>query len=152
MSEDSISFDFSELTKLAADLEQVAKTIGPFAHSAVQFTATRIKKEAASSVGKGRWSAAAAAIDYDIGSGGAGFSEVVQGILSGSALSNVITAEIGYNKGRGGGPLGNIREFGAPEQNTPPSNDLVNALHSNEADFQKGLEKAAKDAERRAGL
>jgi hypothetical protein len=136
---DGIGFDFSELDKLAADLGEVPGNAGPNIRSAVQFTATLVKRESAKSVGRGRWSAAAAAIDYDIHG------------TTGARLGG-ISAEVGYNKGKAGGPLGNIREFGAPAQNTGPSNDLLNALENNQADFQKGLEKALKDAERKAGL
>jgi hypothetical protein len=127
------------LDQLAADLGQVPKNIGPFINSAVQFTSVKVKKAAAKSVGRKRWSAAAAAIDYEL---------KVHAGLGGSS----ITSEIGYNKGKAGGPLGNLREFGAPGQNTPPSNDLLNALEANQADFEKGLSKAAADAERKAGL
>ncbi|KRC52130.1 hypothetical protein ASE16_03520 [Leifsonia sp. Root227] len=149
---DGFSFDFTEVTKLAADIGRVPKNVGPNLNSALQFTATRVKKDAAKSVGKGRWSAAAAAIDYAIGVGGSSLGSAIAGVLSGSALSSEISAEVGYNKGKAGGPLGNIREFGAPGKDTAPSNDLVNALHENEGDFQKGLEKAVSDAERKAGL
>jgi hypothetical protein len=134
---DGISFDFSELDKLAADIGEVPLLAAPFIKSAVQFTATLVKKEAKQTVGFKRWSAAAASIDYDIHG------------VTGERLGG-ISAEIGYNKGRAGGPLGNIREFGSPT--VPPSNDLVNALHNNEADFVKGLDIALRDAEKKAGL
>lgn len=136
---DGFSFDFSELDKLAADLGEVPKNAGPNIRSAIQFTATLVKKEAAKSVGRGRWSAAAAAIDYDLHG------------TTGARLGG-ISAEVGYNKGKSGGPLGNLREFGAPHRDLAPSNDLLNAARNNEADFQKGLEKAVSDAERKAGL
>lgn len=136
---DGIGFDFAELDKLAADLGEVPLVAAPLIKSAVQFTATLVKKEAKASVGGHYWSAAAASIDYDIHG------------VTGARLGG-ISAEIGYNKGKAGGPLGNLREFGAPGRDLGPSNDLVNALHANEADFQKGLEIALRDAERKAGL
>jgi hypothetical protein len=136
---DDIKFDFTELNQLAADLGEVKETIGPFINSAVQFTSKNVKKQAAKSVGRKRWSAAAAAIDYEV--------STFQGFGA-----SVIKSEIGYNKSKGGGDLGNLREFGAPGQNTPPSNDLLNALEANQADFQKGLEKAEKDAARKVRL
>lgn len=134
---DGISFDFHELNKLAADLGHVAALAGPNIVSAVKFTSVLIKKESAKTVGRKRWSAAAAAIDFDVHG------------TTGSRLG-AISSEIGYNKGKAGGPLGNIREFGSPH--TAPSNDLVNALHNNEADFQKGLGIALEQAEKKAGL
>lgn len=134
---DGINFDFSELNKLAADLGHVPVLAGPNIVSAIKFTSVLIKKESAKSVGSKRWSAAAGAIDFDVHG------------TTGARLG-AISSEIGYNKGRAGGPLGNIREFGSPH--TPPSNDLLNALHANEADFQKGLNIALERAEKKAGL
>lgn len=132
---DGASFDFSELNRLAADLGDVADNAGPLINSAVQFTSNRVKKQARKSVGGGQWSAAGAAINYDI-----------------TATGTSIESEIGYDEPGGGGELGNLREFGAPGRNLAPSSDLVNALHANEADFEKGLSKALEDAERKAGL
>jgi hypothetical protein len=147
---DSMSFDFSEVTKLAADLGTVAPKSGPFINSAVQVTATKVKKAAQASVkgGSKTWSGLPNTIDYEIKTGGSG------NLLSAAtgAVSNSITAEVGYNKARGGGKLGNIREFGAPAKSRGPHNDLANALEANQADFQKGLEIAAADGEKAAGL
>lgn len=137
---DEFKFDFSELTQLAADLGEVKDTIGPFLNSAVQFTSTKIKKGAQKRVRQvKRWKAAAAAIDYEVTT------------FQGFGIS-AIKSDIGYNKGKAGGSLGNIREFGAPAQNTAPSNDLVTELHDNEADFQKGIERAEKDAAKKVRL
>lgn len=137
---DDFKVDSSELDQLAADLGQVPENIGPFINSAVQFTSVRVKKAAAKSVSHSpRWKSIAASIDYEV--------STFQGFGA-----SVIKSEIGYNKGKGSGARGNIREFGAPGQNTPPSNDLLNALEANQADFEKGLNKAAADAERKAGL
>jgi len=150
---DGIGFDFSEVDRLAADLGEVPKNAGPLLNSAVQFTSVRIKDEARKSVGRKRWKAAAAAIDYELKTGAAGgLGAVVAGVAGGGTLAGSITSEIGYNKGKAGGPLGNLREFGAPGQDLPPSNDLLNAKDHNEADFQRGIEKAIADAERKAGL
>lgn len=136
---DGIEFDFSEMGKLAADMGKIPLIAGPNVVSAIKFTSVLIKREAAKSVGRKRWSAAAAAIDFDVHG------------TTGARLG-AITSEIGYNKDKAGGPLGNIREFGSPAQSTAPSNDLVNALHNNEADFQKGLNIALEQAEKKAGL
>ena len=154
---DSISFDFSELTKLAADLGEVPKTAGPFINSAIQKTSGFVKEAAQKSVSKGgkRWSRAVGAIDYEL---------KVEAGLGGSS----ITSEIGYDKDKvlpqkpipagskrkpGPGTAGNIgslREFGKP--GLTPHNDLLNALHENEKDFEFGLSEALKDAEKAAGL
>lgn len=156
-------FDFSELNQLAADLGEVRGNLGPFLNSAVQFTSREIKKDAAKKVGKRKYfKSAAAAIDYDIN-------------VSHSIASSQIESEIGYNKSSGGGKLGNLVEFGAPNaiphmnvrshgrwisirvpgaspRPLPPGNELSTALHDNEKDFVKGISDASADAEREAGL
>lgn len=147
---DGIDFDFSEVVNLAQDLGKVPATAGPLINSAVQVTATKVKKSARAKVagGSNTWSGLPNTIDYDVKTGGSG--NATSGITG--AVSNSITAEIGYNKARGGGKLGNIREFGAPGKDRGPHNDLANALEENQADFQHGLEIAIADAERAAGL
>lgn len=151
---DDIEFDLSEVSKLAADLGEVAATAGPFIRKAVEVTSRNIKDETRKSVKKDRqWSGAAAAISYDLHSDG-----------------HELTSEVGYDKDVAGGALGNIREFGAPGAPSgvltkhgfipfagtsvprAPHNDLKDALEKNQGDFQHGLETAVKDAERAAGL
>ena len=150
---DGISFDFSELMKLAADLGDTPDTAGPFINSAVQVTSKRITDEVKKEVGSGLWKGAAAAIDYDV-----------------TADGHRIESEIGYDKDKAGGALGNIREFGAPGapsgvlkrdgfvpfpgSSAPraPHNDLANALRDNEDDFVKGLNRAVDDAMKASNL
>jgi len=144
---DSASFDFSELTAYAANLGDAPKEIGPFLRSAMARTSGNIKKEAAAAVGKSElWKGAAGSIDYDaVAAPGEAFS--------------TLTFEIGYNKDKPGGPLGNLREFGAPDAKyggksvpLPPHNDLRNALENNAEDFEHGIAAALSDAEKAAGL
>ena len=134
-------FDFSELNSLAADLGEVAANAGPLIRSAVEVTSGRVKKDAREAVksGASQWKALPGAIDYEV---------TVDAGLGGSS----ITSEIGYSKERPAGRLGNLREFGSPAKSLAPHNDLANALHANEADFERGLSKAAEDAEKKAGL
>lgn len=150
--------DFSELDSLARDLGEVAGNAGGFINSAVQVTSVRIKKDAAKSVSSSKyWIRAAGAIGYEI---------TVEAGVGGSSIKS----EIGYDKdkvlghkapkpnsrrrvGPGtAGDLGSLREFGAPGRSLAPHNDLANALHANEADFEHGLSVALRDAEREAGL
>lgn len=149
MSQDEINFDFTELTKLAADLGQVAEKTGPFLRTAFVVTSGKVKDDAIESVKTNqpsrRWKGLSqAAIDYDIK------ADLVGG-------NSVITSEIGYNPARYGkrAKLGNLREFGAPGADgvpLAPHNDLLNALHKNEKDFVKGIADATRDGERAAGL
>ncbi len=144
-----MSFDFSEVGRLAADLGQVPEHVGPNVRRAVEITARRIKDGAAASVQAGArsWRALPSAIDYDVT---AGSDSVVASTLG---LSSSVGAEIGYNRSRRqSAKLGNLREFGAPAEDLPPHNDLLHALEDNQGDFQHGLEIAIQGAEQAAGL
>jgi len=131
-------FNYSELDRLAADLGTVGDNAGPFINSAIQRTSMLIKKDAAKGL-TGQWSGARSAIDYEI--------KTFQGFGA-----SVIQAEIGYNKSLRGGPLGNLREFGAPKNNLAPHNDLKKALEANRDDFENGLTIALDQAHKKAGL
>lgn len=139
---DGIDFDFSEIDRLASDIESVPKTIGPFLTSAFHVTSLRIKRGAQAKVRRRRhFKQAARAIDYDLKR------------FRGFGVS-ILESEIGYNDENAAGELGNLIEFGAP--NSPnaltPGNELATTLHEEEADFQQGIEKAVDDAMTKAGL
>ena len=124
--------DFSELMQLAADIEHGGESISGNVRKAVQVTSHKIKEDARASVrGRKGLGHAANAITYDT-------KESASGVES----------EIGYDKGRGAGKLGNLIEFGAPNSGNQlsPSHDLGNALLKNEDDFVHGLERAVDDA------
>ena len=139
--------DFSELRQLSAVLGAAARNVGPFLRSAVMKTSGHIKKDAAETVGNSEmWKGAAGAIGYDM------LAE------PGEALST-LTSHIGYDKGKAGGKLGNLREYGAPDakyggKSVPlaPHNDLLNALKKNQDDFDRGILAALDDSEKDAGL
>jgi hypothetical protein len=139
---DGITFNFDDLNRLAADLESVPKNIGPFLESAIKFTSVRIKRGAARKVSRRRhFKQAAAAIDFDVKHFKGFGAEVVQ-------------SEIGYNKDKDPGRLGNLVEFGAPGSPNAltPGSELVTTLHEEEADFIRGIERAVDDAHKKAGL
>ena len=148
---DGISFDFSELDRLAGDLESVPKNIGPFLMSAIKFTSVNIKRASRRKVQARhkRFRAAVLAIDFEVKK------------FSGFGV-DIIQSEIGYDKDLviGGGEwktpgdLGNLLEFGAPgaPNAMTPGNELSRSLHENEADFIKGVERAEEDARKKAGL
>ena len=124
--------DFSELMQLAADIEHGGEAISGNVRKAVQVTSHKIKEDARASVrGRKGLGHAANAITYDT-------KESASGVES----------EIGYDKGRGAGKLGNLIEFGAPNSGNQlsPSHDLGNSLLNNEDDFVHGLERAVDDA------
>lgn len=150
---------------MADDLMSLVRDLGDAAHGAeknlrkaIEVTARHVKDDARKSVkgGSSTWSGLVPAIDYDVTVGASG-----------------VEAEIGYDKGRAAGPLGNIREFGAPGAHRtvlgsvggeaaiiptagrlarPPHSDLKNALKGNEADFEKGISMALDSLLKEHGL
>jgi hypothetical protein len=133
-----IDFDFSEVRAFAADLGDAPAKIGPFANSAIKFTSRKIQSEARKKVRRGdrSWRAAAVAINYDVTTF-RGFGQ------------SVIKSEIGYDKTRPAGALGNLREYGAPDSPSgplAPHYDLAASLDEEELDFIRGMEKATEDA------
>lgn len=139
---DGVEVDASELYRLAADLESVAKNIGPFLTAALHGTSKLIKKSAQAKVRRRhkRFRGSARAIDYDL-TRFRGFG------------ASVIESEIGYDKQKGGA-LGSIIEFGAPgvANAVSPGSELAQALREEEADFLRGIERAVEDSMRGAGL
>lgn len=155
--------DFSELIALAVDLERVSTNAGPHIRKAVEATAFDVKKDAVKKVrGRKMLGQAATAIDYEL-KGFQGFG------------ATVLDAEIGYDKGKPGGPLGNLVEFGAPRapevrrirdkqgnpqwipvkgtsKPLPPGSELQGALQENEDNFIERLDAAIDDAMEEAGL
>lgn len=138
--------DFSELDKLAADLGEVPDNVGPNLVKAVEVSARNIKDD-----WKGQASGMAHApafphsISYDMGANHSFFRNTF-----GGGGANLITAEIGPDKGRTQGALGNLIEFGS--RNNPPQGLGHGALQREEAGFERGLTKAVDDAMREAGL
>jgi hypothetical protein len=139
---DGISFDSSELDRLAADLESVPHSIDPFLVSALKFTSVNIKRATSRKVGRRKhFKQAAQAIDFEVKH------------FEGFGV-HIIQSEVGYDKGKPAGELGNLVEYGAPgaANALAPGNELLSSLRENEADFVRGIERAEQDARRKAGL
>lgn len=139
---DGVRFDFSDLSRLAADLDAAADDIEPFVVSAVKFTSVRIKRGAGRRVSRRRhFKQAAQAIDFDV-TRFRGFGAAV------------VKSEIGYDKGRTAGALGNLIEFGAPGSANAlaPGNELVATLREEEPDFIRGIGRAVDDSLKKRGL
>jgi hypothetical protein len=121
-------FDLTGLDKLTADLLGAGVEALPFVRQAVQGTALGVKKSWQGKVSGSRGlGGLARTVSYD--------TEIKGG---------AVTAEIGYDKGRGQGPLGNISEFGSKYH--APRGYGAAALHENEDDFVRGIEHAVDDA------
>ena len=132
-----IEWDFSEITKLAADLGEVPKNAGKRVRQAVEVSARKVKDSWRAPLQGSVISGAAASISYDIIGGEA---------ISGSS----ITADIGPELG-GPGSLVAATEEGFGGRQGPTGYGAA-ALQQNQAEFQKGLEIALEQAEREAGL
>jgi hypothetical protein len=120
------TFDFSELSKLAADLGEVPAKVQRNARIAVEVTARHVKDDWRAPLSQSEFiPRGAQSVSYDLSVGPEG-----------------ITAEIGPVIG-GPGALVGILEYGTPT--TPPTGYGHAALQKNEADFIKGLQIAAGD-------
>ena len=133
---DAFGIDSSELDRLAADLGAVAKNAGPFIRKAVEFGARNVRDDwRENAQGMSHAPAFPSSITYDMRGGNA---------IRGSEIE----AEIGPDKSRPQGALGNLIEYGSV--NNPPQGLGLGALQREEPDFLEGLTKAESDA-RKAG-
>jgi hypothetical protein len=129
-----MSDDFSELGRLERDLGTVPEASEQNVKIALGVTSNRIKKAWQGKVqGSPGLGGLAAAVTYE-----------------GKSTANAFESEIGYDKGRFQGPLGNISEFGSPSH--PARGYGLASLQENEPDFVRGLERAVDDALGEVGL
>lgn len=131
---DAIGFDFSEIDRLVADLGQVPDAAGKNVIKAVEGTSLGVKKAWQEPLKGSRtlW-ALPFAITYDVEGDG-----------------KTVTSEIGFDKSRNQGPLGNISEYGSPTISGRGYG--LAALEKNIPDFEKGLSIALEQAEKAVGL
>ena len=128
---DSITFDFSELNTLAADIAGEIPRSGKAFRQAVEVSARNVKDAWADKLrGEAYVPHAPRSITYDV--------KATPGDVS------TIEAEIGAERGRLQAPIVTVLEFGAPGNNLAPRGYGHGALSETEADFVKGIELAAK--------
>lgn len=131
---DSFSIDASEIDQLVADLGTVAATAGQYIRKAVEVSSINVKTDwSAFSKGLPHAKHFPRSITYEI--------KTFQGFGA-----SIISGEIGPDKDRPQGALGNLLEYGSV--NNPPRGFGASALKANESDFQRGLVAALDDAER----
>lgn len=126
------SIDASDMRRLAADMGVVTDSILDNTEDALKLNAIKVRSTWRQKLqGSATLPALPAAVTFDIEreAGGVG-------------------AEIGFDKGRAQGALGNISEFGVP--GTAPRGFGAAALAENAADFETGVSKAA-DTSLRSG-
>lgn len=113
-------FDFSDLTKLAADLGEVARSARPNVRKATQVTAQKVRDSWREKLaGSATLPGLPAALSYDIESNAGG-----------------VEAEVGFDK-QGQGNLGVFSEYGSV--NNAPRGFGLASLEENQADFVKGI-------------
>lgn len=141
-----IDFDFSELDKLAADLVDAGENAGPHVRKAVEISARNVKEFWAENA-KGMEHAPAfpASITYDMGAN----HSLLRNAFGGGGAS-AVQAEIGPDKDRMQGALGNLIEFGS--RNNSPMGLGHGALLRESENFEWQISKAAHDALSEAGL
>lgn len=136
---DSIDFDFSDISRLAADLGAVPARAGTFVRQAVEFTARNVKDE---------WNRQL----YDVGHAKlTGHSVTYDVDAVAGAGGSAVTADIGPVKGSGR-QAGLVLLLEVGSVNNPPHGAGAGALQKNQPDFMRGLGEALRDAERTAGL
>ena len=146
MPSDGVQYDFSELNKLGVDVGAVPAASGKNLFAAVEVGAANTRDTARkNATGMAHAPAFPRSITYDIGSG---YSLARETLGSGGADS--ITAEIGPDKARPQGALGNLIEYGSV--NNPPQGIMHGALQANEADIERGVQKAIDTALNGLGL
>ncbi len=129
---DDFSIDTSQLGQLEADLGEAVASSGQYINSAMQHTSVNIQDAWREKATGNRYAPQfPGSITYDL--------EVYHGFGA-----SVLRSDIGPDKDRPQGALGNLLEYGSV--NNPPRGYGLAALQENEQDFQDGLEKALADA------
>ena len=127
-----IDFDFSDVLKLAAAIEEAPQEARKNIRKAVEVTARHVKDDAAKTAKRSGLGRYAASIDYDI------LSDWAQNRGGGN---NSIGAEIGPNLGKKMGSFGFVEDAEGGVRSAP-QHALKKAVRKNEADFIKGIEMA----------
>lgn len=152
---DGFTVDSSDYSKLTADIGQAADNAGKYLRPAIERTARSVKDTAkANAMGMAHAPAFPHSITYDVGTtADQSTSQIAASILAaGNAGSrgSTLYAEIGPDKERPQGALGNLIEYGST--NNPPQGIMHGALQANEADFERGVERGIDDALKAVGL
>jgi len=134
----AFNFDFDAIDQLVADIDQAADGTGENLRKAIEVTSINIKQAWQEPLrGSATLPVLPLAVTYDID-------------VAVFGLGSAIRSSIGFDKSRGQGALGNISEYGTPA--IPGRGFGIRALEANQADFQRGIERAVDDALRKAGL
>lgn len=131
--------DSADFSKLSADLGDVPERSGRNLRQAIEVTARHVRDAARENAqGMSHAPAFPYSITYDIDGSGS------------RATGSQLSAEIGPDKERSQGALGNLIEYGSVKN--PPQGIMHGALQANEADFERGVDRAIEDALKAVGL
>lgn len=150
-----VDIDSSDFSRLSADLGKVPPASGRNLRQAIEVTARHVRDEWRDQArGMAHAPAFPHSITYDIGSSASqSLAQAAGSIIGGSitaAHASVLSAEIGPDKSRAQGSLGNLIEYGSV--NNAPQGLGHRALQVNEEDFERGVDRAIDDALKAAGL
>lgn len=143
---DEVKIDASDLSRLAADIGRAPSKSGRTLRQAIEVTARNIRDSAREKAsGLEHAPAFPYSITYDVGVN----NSLLRDTFGGGG-ADTIMADIGPDKDRPQGSLGNLLEYGSV--NNSPRGIMHGALQENEADFEKGIDKAIDDALKGVGL
>jgi len=146
---DDFTIDNSELDKLAADVRKVPAAGRGFLTSAMEVSGRKIRDTAReNAMGMTHAPAFPYSITYDFVGNSHGGGAL--GAFVGGSGAVDLVMEIGPDKDRPQGALGNLIEYGSV--NNPPQGIMHGALQANEADFERGIDRAIEDTMKAAGL
>lgn len=131
---DGIDFDLSELNAFSADLGKVSDNAGENILKAITGTSLGVKKAWQEPL---KGSPSLPQLPYALS-----FDVVADG--------REVVSEIGFDKEKPQGPLGNVSEYGTPS--ITGRGYGIAALEKNANDFEHGLSVALEQAEKAAGL
>lgn len=146
---DDFSIDSSDLSRLAVDLRHVAATSATYLRPTVEVTGRGIRdtaRENASGMAHAPQFPGSITYDFVGDSHGGG----ALGAFIGGRGAYDIEMEIGPDKERPQGPLGNLFEFGSINNN--PMGIMHGALQAHEGDLERGVTRAIDHSHRAAGL
>lgn len=146
---DGIEANSSDLGKLSADLGKAPTASSRNLRAAIEVTARNVRDVARTNAsGMAHAPAFPSSITYDWAGDTHGGGAL--GAFVGGSGAYDLEMEIGPDKDRPQGSLGNLIEYGSV--NNPPQGIMHGALQANEADFEAGVEKAIDDALKGLGL
>lgn len=147
---DDFRADAAELDKLRADASRFPQDAMPIFRRAAVETATQVKDTARTNAsGMAHAPAFPFSITYDFAGDSHGGGAL--GGFVGSAFGSYdITMEIGPDKDRAQGSLGNLIEYGSV--NNPPQGIMHGALQAHEADWERAVDRATDEAMKAIGL